>query len=47
MSIKKETFNYPIIWLINEEQNLASYCVMCITLVELPFTIGNCDKQHM
>ena len=25
----------------------ASYGVMCVTLIELPFKMGNCDKHYL
>ena len=25
----------------------ASYCVMCVTLIGLPFKIENCDQYHL
>ena len=28
-------------------KNTASYGVMCVTLIELPFESGNCDKFHL
>ena len=47
MSYKKKMLTIYLFDLFMKNKNTASYGVMCITLVELHFTIGNCEKHHL